>query len=261
MPDIRDLMTLVDALAPFSSCMEGDSVGLLVGDPEEKLARVAVALDATPSTVKAAAEAGCSLLLTHHPAYFGELSEQPEDSAGPLAARLGVAILSAHTNLDAAPGGVNDCLAARLGLREVEPLGFAGDEHPMARVGDWTGESLPALLAHAQKTLGVAGIKFTPTASPIRRIAVCGGSGGDFLLPAKEAGAQALVTGESKHHLRLLARQLGVALLECGHFCTEQPVKAVLAELVARAGGEAVVLAEEDPAGYWPGEGGTPYGV
>ena len=247
---IKDLVADVDAFAPFSSCVEGDCVGLLVGDPDVPLVRAAVALDATPATVEAAAARHCQLLLTHHPAYFGHLEEQPEDSAGPLAARLGLAVLCAHTNLDAAPGGVNDCLAARLGLREVEPLGWEADAHPMARVGAWTGESLSTLLASAQERLGVAGVKYTPTDAAIHKVAVCGGSGGDFLIPAKQAGAQALVTGESKHHLRLLARQLDLALIECGHFCTEQPVKAVLADLVRRVGAEAVVLDETDPACY-----------
>ena len=250
----RDLYTAVDALAPFATAIEGDCVGLLVGTPDAPVARVAVALDPTRENVLAARDAGCDLLLTHHPIYFGEYEEQPADAPARLAAQKGLAVLCAHTNLDAAPGGVNDCLAAKLGLTDVRPLGIPEEPVPLARVGRLSAPDAEALALHAARCLGTAGVRFTPAAAPIDTVAVCGGSGGSYLEAAKEAGAQALVVGESKHHLRLLARTLGVALIECGHFCTEHPVTEVLAALAARVGAEVVRLPERDPADYRLGE-------
>lgn len=246
----EQLYDRLNAFAPFSTALEGDGVGLLVGDPDEPVERVAVALDATRQTVLAALEAGCQMLLTHHPLYFGLFADQPADSAAMLAAQSGLAVLCAHTNLDAAPGGVSDCLAVRLGLRDVTPLGLPDGPVPMARVGALSAPDAASLARLAGEKLGVSGVKFTPCDGPVSTVAVCGGSGGDFLIAARQAGAQALVTGESKYHLRLLARELGVALIECGHFCTERPVTDVLAGLAEGAGAAVVRLSERDPAEY-----------
>ena len=251
----RVLRDAVDAFAPFATAIEGDCVGLLVGAPDAPVTRVAVALDATPENVLAACEAGCDLLLTHHPIYFGTFEEQPADAPARLAAAKGLAVLSAHTNLDAAPGGVNDCLAARLGLTDVRPLGIPEEPVPLARVGRLSAPDAETLALHAARCRGSAGVRFTPAGAPIDTVAVCGGSGGDYLTVAKQAGAQALVVGESKHHLRLLARTLDVALIECGHFCTEWPVTEALAALAAQVGAEVVRLPERDPADYRLGQG------
>ena len=247
---VKTVLDALDRFAPFSTCVEGDSVGLLVGSADTEVDRVAVALDVTHKTVAQAKAAGCGLLVTHHPAYFGLLEEQPQDSAAVLAQKLGLCIISAHTNLDAARGGVNDVLAELLDIKNIEPIGIEGEPLPMARVGDLEMESAASLACYAGERLGVAGVKYTPCTDAISRVAVCGGSGGDFLLAAKDAGAQALVTGESKHHLRLLARQLNVALIECGHFCTEQPIKKILADIVASCSVKTVMLDECDPAEY-----------
>ncbi len=247
---VKTVLDAIDRFAPFDTCVEGDSVGLLVGSADVEVGRVAIALDVTSNTVMQAKAAGCDLLVTHHPAYFGLLEEQPEDSAAALAQKLGLCIISAHTNLDAARGGVNDLLADLLGIKNVEAIGIEGEPLPMARVGDLKMESAASLAAFAGKRLGVGGVKFTECSGEISRVAVCGGSGGDFLVAAKNAGAQALVTGESKHHLRLLARELDVALIECGHFCTEQPVKKTLADIVASCSADTLLLDERDPAEY-----------
>lgn len=255
MTTAEKLYDAVNAFAPFSTAVEGDSVGLLIGAPDAPVERVAVALDATRETVMAALEAGCQLLLTHHPVYFGLFADQPADSPARLAAGEGLAVLCAHTCLDAAPGGVNDCLAAKLGMTGVAPLGIPGEPVPLARVGRLAAPSAEALAAYAGEKLGSAGVKFTSCKGPVTTVAVCGGSGGDYLLAAREAGAQALIVGESKHHHRLLARTLGIALIECGHFCTEWPVTDVLARLAEEAGAAVVRLPERDPAAYWRAPG------
>lgn len=246
---VSDIYNELNALAPFSECLEEDSVGLLVGSMNAAADKVAVALDVTKATVEGAINSGCTLLVTHHPAYFGELADQPDDSPAKLAMRAGLNIISAHTNLDIAKGGVNDALCHVLGIKNAKALCGFGDV-PMARVGELCFDNVNELVKYAKDKLGTGGAKFTYVDSKITTVAVCGGSGGDFILPAVEAGAQALITGESKHHLRLLAREKGIALIELGHFCTEQPVKRVLAETIKQVGAEVTVLDEQDPAVY-----------
>lgn len=246
---VSDIYNQLNTLAPFSECLEEDSVGLLVGSMDASADKVAVALDVTKDTVEAAINSGCTLLVTHHPAYFGELADQPDDSPAKVAMRSGLNIISAHTNLDIAKGGVNDVLCDVLGIKNTKVLCGFGDV-PMARVGELCFDNVDELVKYAKEKLLVGGAKYTYVDSKITTVAVCGGSGGDFIVPAVEVGAQALITGESKHHLRLLAHEKGIALIELGHFCTEQPVKRVLAEVAKKAGATVVVLEEKDPAFY-----------
>ncbi|MFO7982208.1 MAG: Nif3-like dinuclear metal center hexameric protein [Desulfuromonadales bacterium] len=130
---IQDLLGVVNGLFPPSLAEEWDNVGLQVGDPSAELTRVLVCLDVTPEVLKAAAETGAEAVVSHHPLVFRPLQNlTPRDETGQLlmqAVRDDVAVISAHTNLDRAAGGLNDWLAARLGVTSCEPLamGPAGD--------------------------------------------------------------------------------------------------------------------------------------
>jgi dinuclear metal center YbgI/SA1388 family protein len=127
---IQDLVGLIHSLFPPSLAEEWDNCGLQVGDPAASVTRVLVALDPNEAALAQAVASGAQLLLTHHPLLLRPLrSVTPGDEAGRVvlaAARQQVAILSAHTNLDRAAGGLNDWLAARLGIAGCQPLA-AGD--------------------------------------------------------------------------------------------------------------------------------------
>ena len=127
---IQDLVGLVHSLFPPSLAEEWDNCGLQIGDPAAQVERVLVALDPTEAALARAVGVGAGMLLTHHPLLLRPLrSVTPVDEAGRVvlaAAREQVAILAAHTNLDRAAGGLNDWLAARLGLATCQPLA-AGD--------------------------------------------------------------------------------------------------------------------------------------
>ena len=127
---IQDLVGLVHSHFPPSLAEEWDNSGLQIGDPAAPVTRVLVALDPSPAALDKAIELGAGLLLTHHPLLLRPLrSVTPGDEAGRVvlaAARHQVAILSAHTNLDRAAGGLNDWLASRFDLVECQPLA-AGD--------------------------------------------------------------------------------------------------------------------------------------
>ncbi|MDR2492435.1 MAG: Nif3-like dinuclear metal center hexameric protein [Coriobacteriales bacterium] len=108
---VRELEQLLFAAFPASDALEGDRVGLLVGDPGAEAGTIAVALDATVGAIEAAAANGCNVLVTHHPAYWNLPSlilreGSPACSGGDAvfrAAEKGVALISMHTNLDCAP--------------------------------------------------------------------------------------------------------------------------------------------------------------
>ncbi len=123
---VRDVMAMMERIAPAWLAAEGDRVGLHAGDPARKVRRVLVALDATQTAVRAARERKCQMIVTHHPRFFRPLETLDESTPmGALAAaivRAKLAVFCAHTNLDAAPGGVNDALAELVGLAETRPI-------------------------------------------------------------------------------------------------------------------------------------------
>lgn len=251
MAKIGDIFDMLGEWAPFDSALEFDNAGLMVGNMDDAVSRIAVALDLTDDVLDRARENGCDLIITHHPAIFTPLKTLDTHSAVYRAAASGIGVISAHTNLDAADGGVNDVLAYTLAVADARPLSGTG-EPPMARMGCIEPLSDRVLAEWCKKALGVGAVKYVPTDRIIHKVAVCGGAGGDFIEAVAAAGADAYVTGECRHHERLLAARLGIGLFECGHYCTEQVIKAVIADRLHDyfQDIEVVVLDESDVAKY-----------
>lgn len=202
---------------PFDTAEEWDNSGLLVGAPFDEVHAVVVALDATAGALAAAKSVGADLLITHHPVIFAPLQRLERDGMPYRLAAAGVSLLAAHTNLDKAAGGVNDTLAALLELSDVT---VAPDG--MSRIGHLAAPLEPADFArYAAERLQTA-VRLGGTRS-VRTVAVCGGSGGDFIDELAPL-ADAFVTGEIKHHQWLQADACGLTLLEAGHYATEVPV-------------------------------------
>ncbi len=212
----------INAVAPFATAEEWDNVGLLVGSPTTPVSGVLVTLDVTPAAIEAAVAMGANLIVSHHPVIFDGLKSLPSDGMPYALAAAGISAIAAHTNLDKAKGGVNDTLAALLGLEEVRAT-----EDGMCRIG-----RLPAPLSAnelAERTGAVLGTSVRVSGGEdIALVAVCGGSGGDFI-PALAGKADAFVTGEVKHHEWLDAARRGLTVVEAGHYATEAPVVEKLA--------------------------------
>ncbi|MEF9895838.1 MAG: Nif3-like dinuclear metal center hexameric protein [Clostridia bacterium] len=224
-PTVKDLYALIDQIAPFATQEAWDNAGLLAGAPDRAVSAVVCALDLTGEVIEFAQSVGAQLIVTHHPILFHARKHLREDDPeGALLCKLirsGCALIAAHTNFDRAQGGVNDCLAQRLGLENVTAL------EDGLRLGDWSG-TLKSLGALCEERLG-ATVRFYGSADhAITRVAVCGGAGGSLWKIAHAAGADCFVTGEVHHSDALDATSWGMALLECGHLETERPsVKAM----------------------------------
>ena len=139
------------------------------------------------------------------------------------------------TNLDCAPGGVNDCLAGALGLEEtvvLNPSGTDGQGRPwgLLRAGRREPVSLEAFLEQVKQRLGCPGLRYVSGGRPVCRVAVGGGACGDGVREAFDAGCDTFVTADVKYNQFWDARDLGMNLIDAGHFWTENPVCATLAE-------------------------------
>ena len=218
---VRDVYDLIDGLAPFETQDSFDNAGLLVGHPAWAVRGVHVAMDVTTSVLDEAIAAGANLIVTHHPMMFASRKNLVEaDSEGILLCRMirhEIALIAAHTNLDRAPGGINDVLARRLGLTEVTGEGYL-------RVGDLLAPMTAEDFARqAGESLGSVVRLMGRPDRVIRRAAVSSGAGSEGWEEARQLGAEAFLTGEMKHHHALAAVEAGMVTLEAGHHATEEP--------------------------------------
>lgn len=241
----------IDKIAPFSTQLDYDNAGLLMGSMDTEAVRVLVTLDVTMEVVQEAARKKCQLIVSHHPLIFhGLKAVTPDDPIGAVVlelARRNIAVISAHTNLDQAQGGVSEVLLDRLGITPdgfLEPAGTTADGKPygMGAVGVLKETMEPKAFAKLVKTaLNARGVRVTLGNRPVKRVAVCGGAGGDLLAKAAAWGADAYVTADVKYHEFLEAHQRGITLVDGGHFATEDPAMDVLRDQLAQTFGGAGV--------------------
>ena len=230
---VSDVRELVGGIAPFELAEEWDNVGLLFGHAQAEVTRVLVALDLTQGVLDEARALGAQLIVTHHPIMFSARKRvTDEDREGRLMlgmAEAGIAHIAAHTNLDAAPGGVNDTLMAAMGAANIVGEGCV-------RAGDLPeGTTLGALAARAERRLRGPVRVYGAKDTPVHRLGCCSGAGGSEIAEAKALGADCFITGEVRHHEALGAVDGGMCVLEAGHFETENPVCEVLAQALQKA--------------------------
>ena len=244
MTTVADILDVLEALAPYSMKMDWDNVGLLCGSRKKEVEQVLVALDPFEDVCDEAVEWGADVIVTHHPLIFRPVANvTDETSVGRIIERLcsaGICAVNAHTNLDCAPGGVNDELAAVLGLRDVTVLNPSGTDAQgrpwgLLRGGETDEQPLPEFLAHVRQSLGCPGLRYVDGGKPVRRVAVGGGSCADEMLEAVAAGCDTFVTADVRYNQFWDAHDLGLNLIDAGHFYTENPVTRVLADTLKRA--------------------------
>ena len=244
MPYVKDIIAHLETLAPGSTAESWDNVGLLCGSGDLPVTKILVALDPFLAVCQEAAELGADLIVTHHPLIFSPLkSITDQTSTGRCIRTLianGIAAVNAHTNLDVAPGGVNDVLARVLGLEDVQvlfPTGTDRSSNPVGllRAGIVEAQSLSDFLARVKENLHCPGLRYCDGGKPVRRVAVGGGACASELTQAAQAGCDTFVTADVKYNQFWDAQDLGINLIDAGHFYTENPVVAVLAENLAAA--------------------------
>lgn len=246
MTELKEIYGYLKELAPLELAEDWDNPGLLV-DCGRPVGRILTCLDITGPVVREAQEKGCDLVVSHHPVIFRPLKALQEGQVPCLLLKAGISAICMHTNLDAAPGGVNDTLAQRMGLREVEPFAEG-----MGRIG-WINEMSAHQLAQETARILHARVQWADGGKPIRRLALITGSGGSMLEDAIRAGADALLTGEASHHAALDALAAGVTLVTAGHYATEFPVAQTLATRLGDRFRDLEVLVSEtdrDPYHY-----------
>ena len=258
MVTVQQLYEEMKRIAPLELAESWDNPGLLV-DCGGEVHRVLVTLDITPEVAAEAAEKHCEAIVSHHPVIFSPLKKiGPQDVPFQLV-QAGISAICMHTNLDAAEGGVNEVLAGILGMRDMEV--FAGG---CGRVGSIEPISVTELARKARRELSArcnmpktispaVQVKLVDSGRPVKRLAVISGAGGSMFEDAIAVGADCLLTGEANHHHAIDAKRLGLSLIAAGHYATEFPVTAAVAEKLRAALPELEVLVStenRDPYTY-----------
>lgn len=222
---LNKILDYFEEIAPKELAEEWDNVGLLVGRMGDDITKILVCLDFSENVLEQAIKEECEMIVTHHPVIFKPLKAL----TSPLllkAAANNICVYSCHTNLDSAEGGVNEALAEKLKLSDVQT-----DE--MLRFGKLPCEmSAEEFFEHVKTCLGVSALRVNNVRKPIGKIGILGGSGADFMGLAIKNNCDAFVTGEASYHAAQAAESEELLLVCAGHFETEVPVVPVLSKRI-----------------------------
>jgi dinuclear metal center YbgI/SA1388 family protein len=242
MVKVGDICTLLESFAPLSLQEPYDNAGLILGNRETEVTGVLISLDATLEVIDEAIALGYNMIVTHHPFIFKGLrtitGKNHTEDCLIKAIKKDIILYAGHTNMDAVRGGVNERIADKLGLTHSSILvpGSRKDlDYGLGMIGILS-ETLSEteFLNLVKQTFHCQGIRHSALrGKDIRKVALCGGSGSEFLEDALLAGADVFLTGEAKYH-EFFTHASDILLVDAGHYETEQFTKEVFFELISK---------------------------
>ena len=219
MPKVKDIIEIIESKAPLENMLDFDCAGLNVGNAEDEVKGILIAQNVTYSTIDECAQENANLLITHHPCVFGEEPDAYMQSLVAKAKEMGINLYSCHTNLDVSDGGLNDFVADKLGMREIAVIDGC------ARRGKLTPIKLKELARQVGEILDDSCVKYVGDDNKVvESVALCTGAGArdeELIFYAKDNKVDCIIGGESKLSIALMARDMGVSLIDVGHFTSE----------------------------------------
>lgn len=219
MAKVKDFYGYLNSIAPFETQEDWDNSGMLVGDMNAEVKKVAVVLDITHEEIKKAKAIGADLIISHHPVIFNPIKSVTRGSVPYELVASSINALCCHTPLDIADGGTNDSLAELLGIEVTRT------ENPILRLGTVEPTTAENLAGKIAKTLNTK-VRYADAGRKIEKIAICTGAGCSLIEAAGEIDA--FITGDASHHNFLDCVQAGITLIAAGHYETEIVVVPVL---------------------------------
>ncbi|MCI6928463.1 MAG: Nif3-like dinuclear metal center hexameric protein [Ruminococcus sp.] len=219
MAKVKDFYGYLNSIAPFETQEDWDNSGMLVGDMDAEVKKVAVVLDITHEEIKKAKAIGADLIISHHPVIFNPIKSVTRGSVPYELVASSINALCCHTPLDIADGGTNDSLAELFGIEVTRT------EDPILRLGTVEPTTAENLAGKIAKTLNTK-VRYADAGRKIEKIAICTGAGCSLIEAAGEIDA--FITGDASHHNFLDCIQAGITLIAAGHYETEIVVVPVL---------------------------------
>ena len=234
MAQLKDIFNIMEEIAPASLAEGWDNVGLQIGHHDDEAKGIMIALDPSLAAIEKAAKSGFNLLLTHHPLFFSDIKSinlnSPIGQTIEAAIKGSVAIFTAHTNLDSVEGGVSDMLADVLMIGDTKPLEPVQSEGHvkcgLGRIGTIKKRPLlKEITAEIKKNLDIPNVRVLGDLEKrIETVALCGGSGGSLIHSASREGADLFISGDIRYHQAREAEELGLSIIDVGHFSSEKVV-------------------------------------
>lgn len=227
---VAEVMKEIEAVAPKFLKEDYDNVGLMVGDKEMKVKKVLLALDCTNEVIKEAITLNVDLIITHHPLLFKKPKNIIKgDLIGEKVITLikeDIALYSCHTNLDSAKGGINETIVQMLGFdsgKIIEPNNTENcKECGIGRIVKLENEiSFSNMVDIVKKKLCIKNMRIVRGCENVKTLAIINGSGQDFFYEAKKLGADCIITGDTTYHFASDFKEMGISIIDAGHFSTE----------------------------------------
>ena len=235
---VKDVTAVIEEFAPLSIQEKWDNSGLCIGSQDAPVKSVLLGLDCTSELVDEAISCGADMIVTHHPLIFSGLKRiSSDDTVGEAvikAIKAGISIYAAHTNADKVIAGVSGAMAAKLGLQNVEILSEDGEGTGLGVVGEFP-DAITAdqAIQIVKERFGLQTVRTSrPVDGLIRRVAMCGGSGGSLIAAAKASGAQLYLSGDISYHNFFTSE--GFMLMDIGHYESEIEIVDILFSLIKK---------------------------
>ena len=234
---LREIINSIESVAPRSAQETWDNSGMQVGDTERDITSVLLTTDITETVVSEAITRDCQLIISHHPLLFHGLKQvcgqTPQARIVEMAIKNNIAIYSAHTNLDSVEGGINTKLAEKLGLTDIRLLTESG----LGAIGQLTKPmNYLDFIEHIRDILESTYVRYTrPVKDQIQTVALCGGSGAEFIETAIEQGADVYLTADVKYH-EFQDADGRIGLIDIDHWITERHARDIFADILAPLG-------------------------
>ena len=248
---LRAIIDSIESVAPRSAQEEWDNTGMQVGDTGRDISSVLLTRDVTPDVVNEAIECGCQLIVSHHPLLFHGLKQvcgqTPQARIVEKAIKHDIAIYSAHTSLDSVAGGINTRLADKLGVADYRILVGGAQTGLEAQTGLGAIGRLKEpmryedFIARVREVLECTYVRYTrPKSDWVETVAVCGGSGAEFIGTAIEQGADVYVTADCKYHeFQDADGQIG--LIDIDHWVSERHAREIFRDIIEPLGVRCII--------------------
>ena len=240
---VRELYEKLSARMPETLRCEWDNDGIMCCPASTlEVNNVLITLDVTEEVVDYAIGRNFDLIISHHPLVFRPIGSVTEENH--ISRKIiklisnNVSVFSFHTRADKVSGGVNDILAEIIELSAVEPFGDGG----MGRVGNLREEcELDEFSYNLKMQIGADSIKIADAYNPVKRVALLGGDGKDFIRAAIDVGADTYLTGRLSYNTMEEAAEMGINLIEAGHYFTEFPVTSFFSSVASKIDANAYI--------------------
>lgn len=258
---VNDIIKEMEALAPPFLKEDFDNVGLMVGDRQKNVKKILLALDCTLKVIEEAKVENVDLIITHHPLIFRKPSNITTDTLqGKKIIELiknDISLYSSHTNLDSVNNGLNHTIVSILGFDNSKILekNKSDDSAGLGRLVSLNeGILLEELVSRIKKALNINNLRVVKGNNKVTKIAIINGSGQDFISKAVALGADCVITGDTTYHFASDYKEMGISILDVGHFASEQIIFFnVMRRLKEKFGNVEFITSkvEEDPFSFY----------